>query len=69
MQLIFTRSGLLFERLLELVEQPHVFDGDHGLIGEGRNYSPARMGLVVREASQPLASVSIVAIYAGLSIK
>jgi len=25
---------LLLERLLRLVEQPHILDGDHGLIGE-----------------------------------
>ena len=28
-------GGLPFQRLLGLVEQPRVFDGDHGLIGEG----------------------------------
>ena len=27
--------GLPLQRLLRLVEQPHVLDGDHGLIGEG----------------------------------
>ena len=31
----FTRRGLLLQRLLEFVEQPDVFDGDHRLIGEG----------------------------------
>jgi hypothetical protein len=30
-----TRGGLLLERLLRLVEQPHVLDSDHGLVGEG----------------------------------
>ena len=28
--------GLVFQRLLGLVEQAHVLDGDHGLAGEGR---------------------------------
>ena len=27
--------GLLFKRLFRLVEQAHVLDGDHGLVGEG----------------------------------
>src|SRR5262245_1315176 len=31
----FTRRGLLFERFVELLEQPHVLNGDHRLIGEG----------------------------------
>src|SRR4029077_12470599 len=31
----FTGRGLLFQRLLELVEQPHVLKCDHGLVGEG----------------------------------
>src|SRR5262249_49796581 len=30
----FTRRGLLLQRLLKLVEQSHVLDGDHGLICE-----------------------------------
>src|SRR5215469_5950918 len=30
-----TRRSLLFQRLFEFVEQPDVFDGDHGLVGEG----------------------------------
>ena len=29
------RRGLPLQRLLRLVEQPHVLDGDHGLVGEG----------------------------------
>ena len=29
------RCGLPLQRLLRLVEQPHVLDGDHGLIGKG----------------------------------
>ena len=28
-------SGLLLERLAQLVEQPRVLDGDYGLVGEG----------------------------------
>ena len=31
----FTRRGLLLQRFLELLEQPHVLDGNHRLIGEG----------------------------------
>ena len=31
----FTRRRLLLQRLLEFLEQPHVLDGDHRLIGEG----------------------------------
>ena len=31
----FTRRRLLFQRFLEFLEQPHVFDGDHGLRGKG----------------------------------
>src|SRR5262249_19766634 len=30
-----TRRSLLLQGLLKLVEQPHVLDRDHGLIGEG----------------------------------
>ena len=30
-----TRRGLLLQRLLELVEQPDILDGDHRLVGEG----------------------------------
>ena len=31
----FTRRRLLLQRLLEFLEQPNVFNGDHGLVGEG----------------------------------
>ena len=31
----FGRRGLPLQRLLGLVEQPHILDGDHGLVGEG----------------------------------
>ena len=31
----FTRGRLLLQRFLEFLEQPHVLDGDHGLVGEG----------------------------------
>src|SRR6266545_1541234 len=31
----FTRRSLLFQRLLQFVEQPHVFNGDNGLISKG----------------------------------
>ena len=31
----FARRGLLFQRLVEFLEQPHVLDGDHRLIGKG----------------------------------
>ena len=31
----FARRRLLLQRLLEFLEQPHVLDGDHGLVGEG----------------------------------
>ena len=30
----FTRRRLLLQRFLEFLEQPHVLDGDHRLIGE-----------------------------------
>src|SRR5262249_13669843 len=30
----FTRGCLLFQRLLEFLEKPHILDGDHGLISE-----------------------------------
>ena len=32
-----TRGSLLLQRFLELLEQPHVLDGDDGLVGEGFN--------------------------------
>jgi hypothetical protein len=41
----FTRGGLLFQRFLELLEQPHVLDGDHGLGCEGFK----QFDLLVRE--------------------
>src|SRR5215475_12483517 len=31
----FTRGSLLFQRFLQFLEQPHVLDGDHGLVGKG----------------------------------
>src|SRR3990167_379229 len=31
----FTGRGLLLQRFLQLLEQPDVLDGDHGLIGKG----------------------------------
>src|SRR5262252_9231496 len=37
--------GLLLQRLFRLVEQPHVLDGDDGLVGEGLEEGD----LVVRE--------------------
>jgi hypothetical protein len=30
-------GGLLLQRFAQLVEQPGVFDGDDGLVGEGRH--------------------------------
>ena len=30
----FTRGGLLLQRLLEFLKQPHVLDRDHRLVGE-----------------------------------
>ena len=40
----FTRRRLLFQRLLEFVEQPHVLDGDHRLVGEGFEELDLRRG-------------------------
>ena len=40
----FTRGGLLFQRLLEFLEQPHVLNGDHGLISEGFEQLNLRWG-------------------------
>ena len=40
----FTRGRLLFQRFLEFLEQPHVLDGDHGLIGEGFEQLDLRRG-------------------------
>src|SRR3989475_9589471 len=31
----YRRSGLPLQCLLGFIEQPHVFDGDHGLVGDG----------------------------------
>src|SRR5262245_8098352 len=31
----FTRCSLLLQRLLKLLEQPGILDGDHGLVSEG----------------------------------
>src|SRR5215813_12369628 len=41
----FTRRRLLFQRLLQFVEQPHVFDGDDSLASE----SLQELDLLVRE--------------------
>src|SRR5262249_11737750 len=43
---------LLFERLLRLVEQPHVFNGNDGLIGEGLEQGD----LPLREGSRRVTS-------------
>ena len=40
----FTRRRLLFQRFLEFLEQPHVLDGDHRLIGEGFEKLDLRRG-------------------------
>ena len=40
----FTRRRLLFQRLGEFLEQPHVLDGDHGLVGEGLQKLDLRRG-------------------------
>ena len=40
----FTRRRLLLQRLLEFLEQPHVLDGDHGLVGEGFKELDLRRG-------------------------
>src|SRR5439155_6234751 len=39
-----TRRRLLFQRLLELLEQPHVLDRDHRLVGEGLQQLDLRGG-------------------------
>src|SRR5262245_16498175 len=41
----FTRRGLLLQRFLEFLEQPHILDGDNRLVGEG----PEQRNLIVRE--------------------
>ena len=40
----FTRRGLLLQRLLEFLKQPHVLDGDHRLVGEGFKQLDLRRG-------------------------
>ena len=40
----FTRGSLLLQRFLEFLEQPHVLDGDDGLIGEGFEQLDLRRG-------------------------
>ena len=40
----FARRCLLLQRFLELLEQPHILDGDHGLIGEGFKKLDLRRG-------------------------
>ena len=40
----FTRRRLLLQRLLEFLEQPHVLDGDHRLIGKGFEQLDLRRG-------------------------
>ena len=40
----FTRGSLLLQRLFEFLEQPHVLDGDHGLVGEGFQQLDLRRG-------------------------
>src|SRR4029434_114910 len=40
----FTRGSLLLQQLLQLVEQPHVLDGDHRLVGEGLKQFYLRWG-------------------------
>ena len=40
----FTRGRLLFQRFLEFLEQSHVLDSDHGLVGEGFEESDLLFG-------------------------
>ena len=40
----FTRGSLLFQRLLEFVEQPDVLDGNHRLVGESLKQFDLRRG-------------------------
>ena len=40
----FTRRSLLLQRFLEFLEQPHVLDGDHRLVGEGFKELDLRRG-------------------------
>ena len=39
-----TRRSLLLQRFLEFLEQPHVLDGDHRLVGEGFEELDLRRG-------------------------
>ncbi len=58
----FGRRGLPLQRLLGLVEQPRVLDGDHGLVGEGlekmRFVSAERPGFAPRTLIVPIATPS-----------
>jgi hypothetical protein len=45
MQLLLQNLGKLARARLHLVEQPHVLDRDHGLVGEGRD----KIDLLLRE--------------------
>ena len=40
----FARRSLLLQRFLEFLEQPHVLDGDHRLVGEGFEQLDLRRG-------------------------
>ena len=40
----FARRRLLLQRFLEFLEQPHILDGDHRLIGEGFEQLDLRRG-------------------------
>ncbi len=40
----FARRSLLLQRFLEFLEQPHVLDSDHGLVGEGFKELDLRRG-------------------------
>ena len=40
----FARRRLLLQRFLEFLEQPHVLDGDHRLVGEGFEQLDLRRG-------------------------
>ena len=40
----FTRRSLLLQRFLEFLEQPHVLDRDHRLVGEGFEKLDLRRG-------------------------
>ena len=51
------RRGLAFQRFLRLVEQPHILDRDHGLVGKGLQQLGVvrrkRAGLCARDREQP----------------